>query len=89
MMIDHVSGFAPPPWDCGVGRTLCFRPGGKDLNRDDMCAINEFLGDLLDEYSEGPDFNPTTWLNPSKFGRFVRRTVDNAPGGHTRVFNIV
>ena len=87
-MIDPASCFAPPEWDRGVGRTLCFRPGGKDLNRDDMCAINEFLGELLDEYSEGPGFNPFTWLNPNKFARFVRRAVDASPG-HTRVFNIV
>jgi len=73
LMIDPNSGLAPPEWDSYVGPVYVFRPNGSaDVTGDDMYAVNEFLSSLLDEYGEGPDFDPRTWLNPEFFLRFVR-----------------
>lgn len=90
MMIDPVSGFAPPMWQTNVGQTLVYRPGGKDLGRDDMCSINEFLGDLLDHYGE-KDFDPRSWLNPEWFCRYIRSSGSYSIGSVEvkREFNII
>lgn len=88
LMIDPISGFAPQEWQRNVGKTLVYRPGGLDLDIDDMSSINEFLGDLLDRYSDGPGFDPGSWLNPDKFQRYIRASVSNSYG-RQREFNIL
>mmetsp|Transcript_8655 Transcript_8655/g.20211 ORF Transcript_8655/g.20211 Transcript_8655/m.20211 type:complete len:222 (-) Transcript_8655:24-689(-) len=70
MMIDPITGFAPYDWQCRVGRTLVYRPGGLDLDRADMSAINMYFSAILDRYSE-PGFEPSDWVNPTRFRRFI------------------
>ena len=72
LMIEPSSGFAPPEWQSYVGPVLVYRPGGLDFSSDDNDVTNEFLGNLLDKYGDGPGFDPMTWLNQSFFQEFVR-----------------
>lgn len=72
MMIEPHTGFAPAEWVGGVGPVLVYRPRGLDFGPDDALVINDFLSGLLDMYSNGPEFNPSTWLNKTFFQNFVR-----------------
>lgn len=73
MMIDPISGFAPPEWQSYVGSVLIYRPGGKHCGGDDVGVVNHFLNDILDKYPEGRSFDPMTWLNPRFFQKYARR----------------
>mmetsp|Transcript_18677 Transcript_18677/g.63297 ORF Transcript_18677/g.63297 Transcript_18677/m.63297 type:complete len:246 (+) Transcript_18677:2-739(+) len=51
-MIKRSDGFAPPEWQSFVGPVYLFRPGGLDLSIDDLSAMNMFVSQLLDMYSD-------------------------------------
>ena len=53
MMIEPVSGFAPPRWQAHVGPVVVWRPDGGAVSSHDMCLLNDFLSALLDRYSDG------------------------------------
>ena len=53
MMIEPVSGFAPPRWQAHVGPVVVWRPDGVAVSSHDMCLLNDFLSALLDRYSDG------------------------------------
>lgn len=79
MMIEPHNGIAPFEWLGGdVGPVLVYRPGGLDFGHEDATSINEFLSGLLDEYADGPDFNPRTWLNENYFHNYIVALKQNA-----------
>ena len=53
MMIEPVSGFAPPHWQSHVGPVVVWQPNGA-VSSHDMALLNDFLSMLLLRYSEGP-----------------------------------
>jgi hypothetical protein len=67
MMIEPVSGLAPPPWQSSIGAVVAWRESGAPVSADDMCLFNDYLSNLLDRYSDarvdpGRDFTPAKWL---------------------------
>jgi hypothetical protein len=74
LMIDPVSGLAPPAWQSWVGPTIVYRPGGSNLNGGDLDILVEFFGSLLDDYGED-DFDYKTKLNPEYFQKFKKRMI--------------
>jgi hypothetical protein len=80
IMIDPVSGFAPPKWLSFVGPVLVYRPKGLDLSFHDMLVIHDFLSDLMNYYGDGPDFEPQTMLNLESFHEHVSLFKDEMKG---------
>lgn len=71
MMIEPVSGFAPPDWQSHVGPVVVWRPDGA-VSSDDMALLNDFLSGLLEgPYGEGTvdpdkDLTPDAWAKRKK-----------------------
>ena len=84
MMIDPRSGFAPPEWQSYVGPVLVYRPGGFEYSYDDVNVTNDFVSALFDQYPDGPDFDPSTWLNEEFFQKVIRCQKDNAEANNRR-----
>ena len=67
MMIEPVSGFAPPQWQAYIGPVVVWRPDGA-VSSHDMALLNDYLSELLDRYSEGDvipqrDITPAAWAS--------------------------
>ena len=87
MMIDPVSGLAPPPWQSHIGAVVAWRGGGAAVSADDMCLYNDYLSQLLDRYGydrvDPPrDFTPTKWLEEKNQILEIRRlNIEEDPYG--------
>ena len=80
LMIEPMSGLAPPKWQSYVGPVLVYRPNALDLSVDDMVVIHDFLYELMDCYGDGPDFEPQSELNPDSFHEHVSNFKDEMKG---------
>lgn len=52
LMIDPISGFAPPKWQARVGPVVVFRPDGTDISMKEVACMHGFIDQLLDDFSE-------------------------------------
>ncbi|KAK3275625.1 hypothetical protein CYMTET_16256 [Cymbomonas tetramitiformis] len=74
LMIEPVSGLAPPEWQSYVGPVLVFRPGGLDLSVADVDLIMDWLDWLLELYPDTDDVM-VRFLNPPAFERFKAKNL--------------
>lgn len=67
MMVELHNGFAPPNWQSYVGPVVVWRDGTcASVSTDDMCLLNDYLSNLMDQYSYGDvcpdrDITPERW----------------------------
>lgn len=52
LMIDPVTGFAPPAWQGGIGSVHVARPDRAPLTSDTLAAITDYVSDILDAFGE-------------------------------------
>ena len=77
LMIEPISGLAPPRWQSFVGPVIVYRPGGQDLGLDDMDLLIEFVSGVLEHYDAGE-------LAPQRFQEYKRWLIEYrqaGPGG--------
>lgn len=78
-MIEPRNGFAPMSWQSYVGPVYMYRANGMaDLTEEDMDIVEDFLNSLIDQYGEGPEFDPSSWLNPDFFNKFCQEYREDA-----------
>ena len=88
MMVNVVSGIAPPKWDSMIGSVVVWRPDGGAVSADDMCLFNDYLCGILDRYASGTvdpgqDFTPAKWqVEKNDILRVRRLSVDDDPQQH-------
>ncbi|MCJ1470658.1 hypothetical protein MMC07_009304, partial [Pseudocyphellaria aurata] len=50
LMIDPVTGFAPPAWQGGIGSVYVARPDRAPLTTEILAAITDYVSDILDHF---------------------------------------
>ena len=80
MMIEPVSGFAPPQWQAHVGPVVVWRPDadGGAVSSQDMKLFHDFLSTALDRYSDG-DVVPERDLTPEAWAESKRCLLYSSP----------
>ncbi|KAA1471148.1 hypothetical protein DENSPDRAFT_837075 [Dentipellis sp. KUC8613] len=68
LMIDPVTGFAPPSWQQNVGTVTVMREDGKPLTPEAIETIWMFCDSLLEDFSDGRQ--PQQRMNPEGFMEF-------------------
>ncbi|KAJ7640878.1 hypothetical protein DFH06DRAFT_1215498 [Mycena polygramma] len=71
LMIDPVSGFAPPEWQMCVGSVTVMRKDGKPLTQESMETIWMYHDHLLDLFGDGTP--PTRTMTSDGFKRYCAK----------------
>jgi hypothetical protein len=74
MMIDPVSGFAPPDWQMQIGPVLVVRKDGS-VTLGDITILTDWLGGLLDQWGDGYVTRET--VSKKQFTQFAQRFAEH------------
>lgn len=70
LMIDPVSGFAPPAWQGGIGHVYVARANFSPLTTDVLGAIVDYVSRILDQFGENKP-NIQQFYDRARLGRFL------------------
>lgn len=79
LMIDPVSGLAPPEWQQGVGSCIVARQDKKPLTVDHLYMVHEFMGNLLDRFGYGEPVDPGRYMSKAALMKFLKHNNSTSP----------
>ncbi len=77
LMADARTGFAPPHWQCGLGRCWMAREDGGPLTTGDYHLLACFANDAMDAFGDGKS---PAFLTPRNLSEYVRGPTAAACG---------
>lgn len=79
IMIDPVSGFAPPEWQDSIGEVIAFRADRKPFTSAHFYAVWDFFCVVLDAYGDGsPAAVRRRYFSPTKFRAILEERAPRA-----------